>query len=180
MPATPLTGEIKMSDIRSLTTDLIVDNENYNPGIYDLSITNLAAIAREGQEGDVPPINSSNLSLSSFYRSTIFGFKLVSFPCTPDKYYHLIHDGIINFIPSTTTYKVGGGAREIKVDGFGQSPFSVISVGTNVSIPSLFDGTYRLEVTDMKADFEADHEVVEYIVVTYGGGSNTVYFNYIQ
>ena len=189
MPATPRTGEIKMSDVRSLTTDLIVNNTNYNPGAYNLSITQLATIARQGQEGDVPPIGSDgvqNLSLSSFYRSTIPGYKASSTPCTKTKYYHTTHDGTITVTPTTNTFKVSGGIREILVEAIGPSNLTAYSAATTVTLgtldPSggLFDGTYLVRVTDMQAG-AADHEADTQLVVNYGGSTiNYVYYNYIQ
>lgn len=189
MPATPRTGEIKMSDVRSLTTDLIVSNANYNPGAYDLSITQLATIARQGQPGDVPrvgPNGVQNLSLSSFYRATIPGYKASSTPCTKTQYYHTTHDGTITVTPTTNTFKVAGGVREILVEAIGPSILTAYSAATTVILGvqtptgGLFDGKYLVRVTDMQAG-QADHEAETQLVVNYGGSTiNYVYYNYIQ
>lgn len=189
MPATPRTGEIKMSDVRSLTTDLIVSNANYNPGAYNLSITQLATIARQGQPGDVPPIGSNgvqNLSLSSFYRATIPGYMASSTPCTKTQYYHTTHDGTITVTPTTNTFKVASGVRYVIVEAIGPSTIVAASAATTVTLgtptPSggLFDGTYLVRVTDMQAG-AADHEADTRLVVNYGGSTiNYVYYNYIH
>ena len=188
MPATPRTGEIKMSDVRSLTTDLIVDNTNYNPGAYNLSITQLATIARKGQPGDVPRVGYSgvqNLSLSSFYRATIPGYMASSTPCTKTQYYHTTHDGTITVTPTTNTFKVDG-TRQVLVEAIGPSTLTAVTAATTVTLGTvtptggLFDGTYLVRLTDMKAG-AADHEADTQLVVNYGGSTvNYVYYNYIH
>lgn len=189
MPATPRTGEIKMSDVRSLTTDLIVNNTNYNPGAYNLSITQLATIARQGKPGDVPPIGSNgvqNLSLSSFYRSTIPGFMASSTPCTKTKYYHTTHDGTITVTPTTNTFKVSAGIRGVLVEAKGPSEAfaytqaTTVTLGTPTPDGGLFDGTYLVRVSDFKAG-SFDHEADTQLIVNYGGSTiNYAYYNYIH